>query len=256
MKIFSGLLITLFALLIITGCNGKGSGKKDAKAQADTITVPDTGFTGIKKYMSGELLVKEVTFKNGVREGLMKSFYQDGKLRQTFWYHNGVREDSAKWYYTDGRVFRSTPYKNDTADGIQMQYYRIGKVKAKLGYIKGLRTPFLEEFDQNGRLIKGYPELMVNIKDEYSNRGVYGISLSLSNKSERVKYYRGDFSGGVFDTAHCKTINTIKGTGYLNLKKTGSPKTSSVGVIAEILTDFGNKYLVYKKIELPYNDLN
>jgi len=29
-----------------------------------------------------------------------------------------------------------------------------------------------------------------------------------------------------------------------------------VGVVAEILTNFGNNYLVYKKIELPYHDLN
>lgn len=256
MKIFSGLLITLFALLIITGCNGKGSGKKDAKAQADTITVPDTGYTGIKQYMSGQLLVKEVTFKNGVREGLMKSFYQDGKLYQTFWYHNGFREDSARWYYRDGSVFRATPYKMDTVDGIQKQYYSNGKVKAKIGYIKGLRTPYIEEFDKNGRLVKGYPELVVNVKDEYQNRGVYSVSLALSNKSERVKFYRGDLSGGVFDTAHCKILNTIKGVGYLNLKKTSSPKASSVGVIAVIVTDFANKYLVYKKIELPYEDLN
>ena len=56
--------------------------------------------------------------------------------------------------------------------------------------------------------------------------------------------------------AHCKKINTIKGIGNLDLKKTGSPKPGYVGVIAEILTNFGNNYLVYKKIDLPYNDLN
>lgn len=256
MKLFSGLLITLFGLLIITGCNGKGGMKKNAQAQADTVTVPDTGYTGIKKYMSGQLLVKEVTFKNGVREGLMKSFYQDGKVRQTFWYHNGLREDSARWFYQEGPVFRSTPYKKDTIDGIQKQYYKNGKVKAKIGYIKGLRTPYIEEFDKNGKLVKGYPELVVIVKDEYQNRGVYSVSLSLSNKSERVKFFRGDLLGGVYDTAHCKTINTVKGVGNLNLKKTASPKAESVGVIAEILTDFGNKYLVYKKIDLPYKDLN
>ncbi len=50
------------------------------------LSVPDTGYTGIKQYMSGKTLVKEVTFKNGVREGLMKSFYQTGEVRQTFWY--------------------------------------------------------------------------------------------------------------------------------------------------------------------------
>ena len=76
------------------------------------------------------------------------------------------------------------------------------------------------------------------------------------HKSSQVKYYRGDLSAGVFDTAHCEQIKTIKGIGYLDLKKTGSAKAGYVGVIAEILTNFGNKHLVYKKIDVPYNDLN
>jgi hypothetical protein len=71
-----------------------------------------------------------------------------------------------------------------------------------------------------------------------------------------VRFWRGDISNGLFDTAHCKRINVIKGIGSLNLKKTGSQNVSYVGVIAEILTNFGNNFLVYKKIELPYRDLN
>ncbi|TAL70819.1 MAG: hypothetical protein EPN88_05990, partial [Bacteroidetes bacterium] len=218
-------------------------------------TVADTGYTGIKKYMSGRFLVKEVTFKNGVREGLMKSFYQSGKLRQTFWYTNGLREDSAKWFYEEGNLFRSTPYKKDTIEGIQKQYYRNGKVKAKIGYKKGFRTSYFEEFDQNGKLVSGYPEMLIKIHDEYKTRGLYRISLELSDKSTKVNYYRGDFSDGILDTAHCEIIEKIKGTGSLDLKKTGSPTMESVGVIADILTSFGNKYLVYKKIDLPYNNL-
>jgi hypothetical protein len=256
MKVFYGSLVTILAMLLISGCNGKGGGKKDSQTGNDTITVSDTGYTGIKQYMSGQVLVKEVTFKNGVREGLMKSFYQNGKVRQTFWYENGLREDSAKWYYEQGQVFRSTPYKKDTIDGTQKQYYRNGRLKAKLDYMKGLRTPYLEEFTLEGKLVGGYPELVVNIRDDYQTKGVYRVSLNLSDKSTKVRYYRGDFSNGVFDTAHCKIINTVKGIGYLNLKKNGSSKSGNVGVIAEILTNYGNNYLVYKKIELPYNDLN
>jgi hypothetical protein len=256
MKIFSGSFIIILFLLFISGCNGKGTDKKNSKSAIDTITVADTGYTGIKQYMSGQLLVKEVTFKNGVREGLMKSFYQSGRLRQTLWYENGLREDSVKWYYEEGQVFRSTPYKRDTIDGIQKQYYRNGRIKAKLGYLKGLRTPYLEEFTQNGKLVAGYPELVMNIRDEYLSKGVYNVSLELSDKSTKVKYYRGDLSNGVFDTANCRKINTIKGIGQLNLRKTGSPKKDFIGVIAEILTIYGNNYLVYKKISLPYNDLN
>jgi hypothetical protein len=186
----------------------------------------------------------------------MKSFYINGKVRQTFWYKNGLREDSAKWLYETGKVFRSTPYKNDTIDGIQKQYFTNGKLKAKLGYKKGLRTTLLEEFGTDGKLLSGYPELVVTTKDDYRAKGSYRISLELSDKSTRVKYYRGDLSNGIFDTAHIIIINTVKGKGILDLKKTGSPKTDNVGVIAEVLTNYGNNYCIFKKIGLPYNDLN
>lgn len=256
MKIFSGSVLLVLAISIIAGCNGKGNVKKESLAVSDSSTVPNTGYTGIKQYMSKKTLVKEVTFKNGVREGLMKSFYQTGEVRQTFWYENGLREDSAKWYYQEGQLFRSTPYKKDTIDGIQKQYYRSGRLKAKLGFSKGLRTTYLEEFTPEGKVVGGYPTLVVNVKDDYKAKGIYRISLELSDKSTSVRYYRGDLSNSLFDTAHCRKINIIKGIGTIDLKKTGSPKTGYVGVIAEILTNFGNNNLVYKKIEVPYNDLN
>ncbi len=256
MKIFYGSLIIILSMILIPGCSGRKSEKKGSQTKNDTISVSDTGYTGIKQYFSGQYLVKEVTFENGVRHGLMKSFYMDGRLRQTFWYENGLREDSAKWYYEGGQVFRSTPYKNDTINGIQKQYYRNGRLRAKLSFKKGLREPYLEEFTQDGKLVTGYPEVVVSIRDDYKSKGVYRISMELSNKSPKVKFYRGDIINGVFDTAHCKKINTIKGIGTLELKKTGSAKADYVGVFAEILTNLSNNYLVYKKIELPYKDLN
>jgi hypothetical protein len=256
MKTYSVTLIIVFSLLFFEGCTNKGGAKKDLQTANDTVTVADTGFTGIKQYMSGVHLVMEATLKNGVKEGLMKAFYANGKIRQTSWYVHGLREDSVKWYYDEGQVFRSTPYKNDTIEGTQKQYYRNGKLKAKLNYKKGLRTPGLEEFTLDGKLVGGYPGLVVTIKDNYKTKGVYQITLGLTDKSTKVRYYRGDFSNGVFDTAHIEKIKTIEGTGYLDLKKTGSPKSDFIGVIAEILTNFGNNFLVYKKIELPYKDLN
>jgi antitoxin component YwqK of YwqJK toxin-antitoxin module len=256
MRKIGGLLIIIISLLLVYSCNNTGSKEKPADNLTDTISVPDTGYTGIKQFMSNKYLVSEVTFKNGVRNGLMKSFYASGKLRQTFWYENGLREDSAKWYYEEGQVFRSTPYINDTVDGMQIQYYRNGKIKARLEYKKGLRTPFLEEFSLDGKLVGGYPEIIINVKDEYQSQGRYDITLQLSDKSKRVKYYQGEFLNNVFDTTQYKTIKTVQGIGYLSLKKSSSATSDYVGVIAEIITNFGNKNLVYKKIGLPYSDLN
>ncbi|HAM09822.1 MAG: hypothetical protein A2X05_08545 [Bacteroidetes bacterium GWE2_41_25] len=255
MRLISGAVLLLSVLLLNQGCTGAGNSKKDSKTSADTITVPDTGYTGIKQYFSGNTLIKEVTFKNGIRQGEMRSFYTTKEVRQLFWYENGLREDSAKWYYVEGPVFRATPYKRDTIHGIQQQYFKNGKIKARLGFEKGLRTFFFEEYTPDGKLITGYPDIVVSIKDDYKTNGTYRISLELSNKATKVKYFRGDFSKGVYDTARCEPVKTVNGTGILNLRKTSTPTNPNVEVLAEILTSYGNNYLLVKKIDLPYNDL-
>jgi hypothetical protein len=256
MKTFIAPTVILATLIIVAGCAGKGSAKKDSSAENDAISVPDTGYTGIKQYYSNDHMVKEVTFDNGVREGLTKTYYQSGQLYQTFWYENGLREDSSVWYYLEGQVFRTTPYKNDAIDGIQKQYYRTGSLRAKLGYRKGLRTPLLEEYDLKGKVVRNYPEIVTEIRDEYNSKGLYRIDLSMSDKTTKVKFYRGGFTNGCFDTTQVTKLEVANGKSSLDLRKTSSAKQGYVGVIAEIVTPFGNRHLIYKKIDLPYSDLN
>ena len=246
----------VIAIFILSGCGGNSSENKNKQTLSDTISVHDTGYTGIKKYTSGPNLIKEITFKNGVREGLMRSFYAGGRVRQTFIYRNGLRADSSIWFYEEGQVFRTTLYKNDTMEGLQKQYYRTGKLKAKLMYKKGMRTPFLEEYTPDGKIVKGYPEVVVSIHDNYKTNSTFSVTLSLSDKSAKVKFFRGYLTDGAFDTTRVARIKMFEGTGSLNLKKTSSAGPGYVGVIAEIITGFGNKNLVYKKITLPYKDLN
>lgn len=256
MKFLYGSLILILALILNSGCKGKKDSGKTSGTGNDTISVSDTGFTGIKQYMSGTHISMETTFKNGVKDGISKTYYPSGKLRGTIWYENGLREDSAKWYFEEGQLFRSTPYKKDTADGIQKQYFRTGKPKAIIGYKKGLRTFEFEEYDMQGRKVSNYPDLIVNTKDEYNSKGIYTINIGLSDKLAKVKFFRGDFGNGVFDSASCEKIKIINGMGVLTLKKTERIHSGSVDVLASIVTFYGNNYLVHKKIDLPYKDLN
>jgi antitoxin component YwqK of YwqJK toxin-antitoxin module len=252
MKIFSSTIVVILTLLFSGGCANKGSGKKDASVENDPANSPDS----VVQYFSNQVLLKEVSFKNGVRNGLTRTYYRGGQLYQTFWYVNDLREDSSGYYYLEGQLFRSTPYKHDTIDGIQRQYYRTGEIKAKIGYSKGLRTPYFEEFTKEGKRVKGYPDIVTEINDEYNSSGKYSINLSLSDNNKKVKFYRGEFTDNRFDTAKCQLLKTIDGRATLILKKTGTPKRSSLGIISEFTTGFANRYLVYKKIDLPYNDLN
>jgi hypothetical protein len=257
MKTYSTFLAFIIILSLVTGCINKNPKKDKSEAgnQADTTTVADTGFTGIRQYYTRQFLVKEVTFKNGVRNGLMRTFYPSGKLNQTFWYENGVREDTAKWYFEDGKVFRATPFKKDSMEGIQTQFYKNGKIRAKLNFVTGLRTPYLEEFSSDGKIITGYPDLVIKIQDDYNQNGVYKINIELTNKEFKATFYRGEYTNNLFYPKKYTKINTTEKTGYLELKKTTASQPDYVGIIGEISTRLGNKYLVYKRIDLPYKDL-
>lgn len=248
------ILNTALVFTSLNGCLNKGSSQNENN-QTDTSTVADTGYTGIKQYYSKSTLSYEVTFKNGVRQGLMKTYYADGKLRQTFWYENGVREDTAVWYYEDGKVFRKTAFRRDSMNGLQIQYYKSGKVRAKLEFVDGLRKPYLEEFTSDGKKVTDYPELIVKTKDDYNTNGTYTISLSLSKPNVKAAYYRGDYIDGLFAPKKLVKVNTTDNTGSIKLSKSGTPGQSYVGIIAEINTPLGNKLLVYKRVDLPYKDL-
>ena len=256
MKLHYSSILLIFALVLNPGCKGKDGSGKSSGTGNDTTSVSDTGFTGIKQYISGGHVAMETNFKNGVKQGIAKTFYASGRLRGTFLYENGLREDSAKWFFEEGQVFRTTPYKRDTVDGIQKQYFRNGKLKAIIGYKKGLRTFEFEEYDNQGKKVAGYPELNVSTRDQYNSKGIYTVYLSMSDKSAKVKYFRGDFGNGLFDSTRCEKIKIINGIGTLDLKKTGTARKGSVEVLASVMTFYGNNYLITKKIELPYKDLN
>ena len=257
MKTNASILIFLILLSFNAGCLHKKPKNISSEKEniSDTSTVADTGFTGITQQYSNRLLAREITFKNGVMNGIMKTYLPSGQLYQSFWYKNGIKEDTAKWYFEDGKVFRTTLFKNDTMNGIQTQYYRNGKVRAKLNFVKGARTPYLEEFLQDGKKVTTYPDLVFKTKDEYAQNGTFKIWLELTDKAVKATYYRGEYIDSLYYPKKYTKLNSSETTGYLELRKTGIPKDNYVGVIAEISTALGNKYLVYKKIDLPHNDL-
>jgi len=255
MKLYYFSLVIVLAVLTVSGCRSKTGQAGSRGNAAENTSASDTGFTGIKKMRSGGHIVMEANYRNGIQDGLTTTYYESGKVRGTTMFRNGLKQDSAKWYFEEGQLFRSTPYRNDTIEGIQKQYYRNGRLKARIGFKKGLRTFEFEEFDLNGKKYAGYPELIVNTKDEYAAKGTFTVLLTTSDKAAKVRYFRGDFSNGLFDSTKCEKVRIVNGAGVLNLQKTGTQQAGSVDVLASIMSPYGNSYLVYKKVNLPYRDL-
>jgi hypothetical protein len=252
-------LLTYFIVLtaFIISCTGNGGSNDSASnkeaAGDDGVSVK---FTGVKSYYSDDRLDREVQYVNGRRNGVTKTYYNSGRLKQTINYSDGRRNDLATWYYEDGKVFRTTPYTNDTIHGTQTQYYRSGRIKAKMSYVEGKRVPDLEEYFDNGKQKIIRAGIEIKTRDEYAERGVYKIFAELDNKSFGVAFYRGEFTDGLFDSKQVDKIPTSGGLGYLELTKAPIDNKGYVGIIAEYTTDYGNKNYIYKKVTVPYRDVN
>jgi antitoxin component YwqK of YwqJK toxin-antitoxin module len=253
MKQLASVLMTLTFLIAVSCGSGTGdTGKGKDKAKHE----PDTGYTGVRSYIKDDIKVKEVEFKNGVKEGMTRTFYKGGVVEQEIMYRDGKKNGEARWYYPDSKLFRVTPYVNDTISGSQIQYYKNGRVKARLDYADGRRMPGLEEYNMDGTKITDYPTLQYRAVDQYSQKGIVKFFIEMSDLSENVRYYRGDLVDGLVDLTLLTPLMQTATTGYLDMKKTPGQSADSVAVVAAFLTGFGNRLYYPLSIPLPYKDLN
>lgn len=245
--------IFLLAMVILLAASCQNTANnKEARADKEG----DGNKAEVKKYYSEGKLVKEVTFKNGVRNGICRNYYDDGRLRSTIWYENGLKEDTAKWYYREGMLFRATPYKNDKLHGIQTKYYKTGRVQATLPYRDGLRLQGLKEYLPYGGEPEKYPAIEHTIREMTDTpSGEVKVFTKLSNESTNVRFYRGSLIDGAFDPDKCQDITTSSGMGFVDLKPNAEKGKGYVDIIGVYITRFGNKKIITTSIKLPYNNL-
>jgi len=224
--------LALALVIMLSACNSIGNSNQETPASA-RAKQSDENYTGIKKFYQGEVLSKEITYKNGIKEGLCKNYYDDGRLKRTIWYANNLKEDTAKWYYRNGSVYRATPYSNNKIHGVQIKYHENGRIQARIPYKHGLRTPGLEEYSENGVRVGKTPSINQNISTrEYESEGIVTVVPTLSNKSKNVKYYQGGIIDGAFDERKAKDITASTGMGFVELNKTDSGGSAYIDVVA------------------------
>lgn len=248
------LLSAVVIIAIASGCGGNTGG--DPAVGKKRHQEADTGFTGTRTMVRNNVKMKEITYKNGIREGMTRTYTKGGLLEQEIPYSGDKRNGDARWYYPEGQVFRLTPFVNDTIHGDQIQYYKNGNVRARITFIENNRKPGIEEYTMNGEKITNYPEITYRVVDDYAERGLYKIFVEMDDLSENVKYYRGDYVNGLVVMDSLKPTLQTATTGYLDLRKSEKPGADSAVVIASYLTPSGNRLYYRIAIPLPYKDLN
>ncbi len=78
----------------------------------------------------------ETPYKDGVRHGIQKTFYPDGKLYSEVNFTNGNMNGVMKIYFPNGNVKVEANYKDGLLDGITKLYYENGNVMREQQYEK------------------------------------------------------------------------------------------------------------------------
>tara|TARA_A100001011_G_C13725318_1_gene601283 strand:- start:26 stop:532 length:507 start_codon:yes stop_codon:yes gene_type:complete len=79
-------------------------------------------------YENGQLKYQG-NYINGKPDGVYKSWYKNGQLKMEVDYRNGKKDGLVKTWYKNGQLETETEYKNDKKDGLEYIWFENGKLK-------------------------------------------------------------------------------------------------------------------------------
>ena len=82
-----------------------------------------------ERYHENGQLRSEVTYKNGILDGLYKSYYEYGgqpRIKTTL--KDGKKHGPWKWYYDNGQLKEEGTFKDDKRDGPIKEYHENGQL--------------------------------------------------------------------------------------------------------------------------------
>lgn len=89
----------------------------------------------------------KVHYKVDNQEGIRKTYYENGQLKEEANYKNGKLDGEAKYYYKNGQLKEEANYKNGKLDGEAKTYYINGKIQNISQYSNGTLIDF-QDFSQ------------------------------------------------------------------------------------------------------------
>lgn len=130
----------------------------------------------------------EVTFKNGMHDGVGYNYYDDGTIKNEIHYKEGYKDGDAKWFYENGAIYRHTIYDMGGKVGVQKYYYKNGQLKAEIPYESNSPVPGLKEYTANGKVIDNNPKLVIWQVDKIAFENKVVIKAKLKDWKKKVKY--------------------------------------------------------------------
>lgn len=88
------------------------------------------------------------------QQGLIKSYYSNGKLKSEINYIDNIREGIAKFYYSNGNLEEELNFIDGAIDGVVKEYYENGKLKELYTIENGRREGPDSFYSEDGNYFK------------------------------------------------------------------------------------------------------
>ena len=119
------------------------------------------------------------------QEGLIKSFYDNGKMKSEINYSSNVREGEAKFYYENGNIKEERSYVNGKVEGLVKKYNKDGKLEEVFNIENGRREGPTSLYDSAGVYLSDiYFENGVKVKDTSEEEEKPEVAVKETQKGE------------------------------------------------------------------------
>ena len=102
-------------------------------------------------YPNGQLLF-EGNYKDGEEDGLCQQWHENGQLKYEDNYKDGKPDGFYKGWYEDGQLRFEGNYKDGLEDGLAKYWFRNGQLKSEINHNDGKMNGFYKEWYENGQL--------------------------------------------------------------------------------------------------------
>ncbi len=101
-------------------------------------------------YFSGNRKIAEEQFKNGIKNGMSKNYYDTGEfLGETDWV-NGEQEGKYQIFYKNGKPYLQCKMKQNQRHGLFLVHTKKGKLELEANYKNNLRHGAWKFYNSNG----------------------------------------------------------------------------------------------------------
>ncbi len=247
---------TIPFVLLLLSC-GPGN-KKVPLATNDSTAVDSAGENVVRSRYANGKTKSEVTYKDGKKNGIARTFDRDGALILELPYVNNMREGTSKKYYTGGTVLaQTTEYKNDRMNGLQTKYRGNGNLMSEQRYENDFPCNELREYLENKSLKKKYPSIEIKVQDNIATQGIYKLKISMSDRVRSVKFYEGKLtpSGCLSDRLNYLLLDEATKTAEISYQlPPGSFIMEELNIVAAYETLMGNTAIALHKYHVAIDN--